>query len=118
MMPQAPALSAAVSILYHTMARNGGAYMTPRLMPLASMIFSRWGMRRDHIKSHGKMAKKKSQQLDHTGLLVNTRKAGRGGRDASHLPGPRSWAASGSSRSPRSGRGPRPSSSGWSGSTA
>lgn len=39
--------------------------MTPKLIPLASKIFSRRGIRRDQMKSHGNMAKKKSQALDH-----------------------------------------------------
>jgi hypothetical protein len=41
--------------------------MTPKLIPLASMIFSRRGIRRDQMNIQGKMAKKKSQALDHTG---------------------------------------------------
>ena len=39
-------------------------YITPKLILPASMIFSRRGILRDQIKSHGKMAKKKSQALD------------------------------------------------------
>lgn len=44
------------------------AYMMPRLIPLANMIFSFCGIGRDQRKSHGKMAKKKSQILDQTGM--------------------------------------------------
>jgi hypothetical protein len=52
------------------MDTRGGAvsvsYMTPKLIPLASMIFSRRGIRRDQMNIQGKMAKKKSQALDQT----------------------------------------------------
>lgn len=46
--------------------------MTPKLMPPASRIFSRRGMRRDQMNIHGKPAKKKSQALDHTAGNVST----------------------------------------------
>lgn len=41
-------------------------YMTPKLIPLASIILSRRGILKDQINNQGNIAKKKSQRLDQT----------------------------------------------------
>ena len=67
-MPQAPALfnpGQRLSIFRLLPGHASLTYNTPRLILPASMTLSRLGMFRDQMNSQGKMAKKKSQALDH-----------------------------------------------------
>lgn len=53
--------------------RVGSSYITPRLIPEASRIFSLRGIGSAEINSQGNMAKKKSHMLDQTIMPVSSR---------------------------------------------
>ena len=65
MMPQMPALSTLV-VKIREGECSGHTHIMPKLMLLASTIFSRRCIRSDQMNSHGNAAKKKSHALDHT----------------------------------------------------